>query len=133
MIKMVDRELNRLAVSSILATFGRHRNWHLFLGVLNIDAAISATFGRMGEILYGPPDANDTCDMVPSMIWRRVHKTVLMAWTPRRNRQGRRPETSGWNVQNDSALTLRIQDSVRSDNGVEDIALSAGPVIKHTL
>lgn len=47
-------------------------NWHVVLGVLNIEGASGLTCGQLREILYGPPDADDTYDQVPGMIWGQV-------------------------------------------------------------
>lgn len=47
-------------------------NWHVVLGVLNVEGATSVTCGRLREVLYGPPDADDTYDRVPGMIWGQV-------------------------------------------------------------
>lgn len=47
-------------------------NWHVVLGVLNIEGTGGVTSGQLREILYGPPASDDTYDLVPSMLWGQV-------------------------------------------------------------
>lgn len=47
-------------------------NWHVVLGVLNAEGAVGVKCVQLREILYGPPDADDTYDLVSGMLWGQV-------------------------------------------------------------
>ncbi len=47
-------------------------NWDVILGVLNIEGVSGVSCGRLREILYGPPDADDTYEFVRGVLWGQV-------------------------------------------------------------
>ncbi len=47
-------------------------NWSVFLGVLNVEAAEGVTCGALRKIWYGAPDASESYDAVPGMIWSQI-------------------------------------------------------------
>lgn len=47
-------------------------NWHVFLGVLNVEATHGIISAQLRQILYGVPDTAEPYDKVPGMIYSQV-------------------------------------------------------------